>query len=799
MANETLAPDALLDSTGYTGGSLADIDEDPASPDGAWLTTSSNVSTICHTSFPTPSGSLTGQQSFRVLLRKTNHSTDPTFVVELYESNALVSTVIASTTLSSTTGQVFTGNFDASAVTNMANVECRVVGTPGGGNPGNRASVEVGAVAWDVQYSTGQSSSASTTISASLSASGSVIKAGSTTGSLSTDITTSSTADDKTIDSTLAIRQIATGQVSNGTATANLGASTAIDDVLVVVGVSNYFSLSSGFGPPSGGGAGTWTLHTTADLGTNNAHMRVWTKTCAQAGSQNITLDTISSEECGIAVFVMSGADTTDHLEDSASALFTGVSGTPSQHPAPSVTAETDGGILISAVITETFGGVGTYTPPTGMTENWDLTLPAPGDPNQWTGANKQLSASGATGTQTFNYSAGSVDGCGVSLIVRPAIVQVPAAGTTISATASLAGSASKDGLTAGGTSVGATVSATVDKTGLTTGSLGCTVGISATATKSGVTAGPLAANTALSGSAIKAGVTSSPVAIDLATSGDVTKTGETSALLATSLNISALVAKAGDATGALGVSLGIDGDASGSEQKTASASLSIDTSIGGVAQKTAQSVTPLVVSCALSGVASTGGSSNTSLVVDASVSGLAAKSAEPSGSIPITVGVSTTVSKTASSVTGLSVSAAVSGATSASEAKTASTQLALQVEGSGAVTKFGEATTAAAIGVSLAGVAGSLRDLTFTITSAGLGVIDVSSGAVVDPITSVGLDSRTASTAGLGSWTVSSAGVATQPDPVSGAVGVVKVEDVQMADLSPDVAVANVIQGVAI
>lgn len=156
MATETLQPDGLLDQTGLTG-ALADIDEDPGSPDANWLTTGSNTSTVCRVSFPAPSGSLTtgaGLQAFRALVRKTAQSTDPDVVMELWEAGALVSTLIAAQALSSTTGIVLTGTFDASSLAagNGQDVECRVTGTPGGGNPGNRASVEVGAVAWDVTY-----------------------------------------------------------------------------------------------------------------------------------------------------------------------------------------------------------------------------------------------------------------------------------------------------------------------------------------------------------------------------------------------------------------------------------------------------------------------------------------------------------------------------------------------------------------------------------------------------------------------------------------------------------------------
>ena len=156
MATERLAPDALLTQTGLTG-TLAAIDEDPDSPDASWLTTSNNTSTVCRVSFPTPTGAPTAGvdgQEFRVLLRKTNHSTNPTYTVDLYENGSLVTNLVGATTLSSTTGVVVSAPWNAASLgtANGSLVEVQVTGTPGGGSPGNRASVEVGAVEWNVTY-----------------------------------------------------------------------------------------------------------------------------------------------------------------------------------------------------------------------------------------------------------------------------------------------------------------------------------------------------------------------------------------------------------------------------------------------------------------------------------------------------------------------------------------------------------------------------------------------------------------------------------------------------------------------
>lgn len=159
MATESKYPDAIISATNLSGLVTA-VDEDPDAPDGNWLTApGNNNATNVRVSMPTPSGAPTigaGLQEFRVLVRKTNHSTNPTAVVELFETGGgtLLATVVASTTITSTVGQILSGTWDASLLgtPNGSSVEVQVAGTVGGGTPGNRASVEVGAIEWNVEF-----------------------------------------------------------------------------------------------------------------------------------------------------------------------------------------------------------------------------------------------------------------------------------------------------------------------------------------------------------------------------------------------------------------------------------------------------------------------------------------------------------------------------------------------------------------------------------------------------------------------------------------------------------------------
>jgi hypothetical protein len=172
MSLERQAPDALIGTSGYQGTpTLADVADDPDSPDGAWhVAANNNTSVETHCGFPTPSSGLTDGadlQEFRALVRRTGGSGTgtPTARVELWEAGSLVRAgdevnVISSTLLS------FTWN--ATEVSSPADVEIKVIGTKTGGSPQVRASVDVGAVEWNAEISaaasiaTGESSGAAT-------------------------------------------------------------------------------------------------------------------------------------------------------------------------------------------------------------------------------------------------------------------------------------------------------------------------------------------------------------------------------------------------------------------------------------------------------------------------------------------------------------------------------------------------------------------------------------------------------------------------------------------------------------
>ena len=157
MANERLAPDSILASSNLSG-SVADIDDDPDSPDASWLTTTEGGASDLRISFPTPSSDPAvgaDLQENRWQGRKNAAGgNDPTYSAELWENSALVSTLASGLTVSIATGIVGSATWNASllAAANGSNVELRLVQTGGHtGKPNNRRYLEIGAVEWNAE------------------------------------------------------------------------------------------------------------------------------------------------------------------------------------------------------------------------------------------------------------------------------------------------------------------------------------------------------------------------------------------------------------------------------------------------------------------------------------------------------------------------------------------------------------------------------------------------------------------------------------------------------------------------
>lgn len=157
MPTESKIPNAIISSTNYTG-SIADIQDDPDSPDSNWLVvTSVTHDSSVRVSFPTPSGRLQGGaalQTFKVYVAQSipSNSGIPACYIALWYDGVLIR---AGTPVNITGGgQLVSFTWDASELPSLtgADVECRVVIQRAGGSISVRNSVDVGAIEWNVVY-----------------------------------------------------------------------------------------------------------------------------------------------------------------------------------------------------------------------------------------------------------------------------------------------------------------------------------------------------------------------------------------------------------------------------------------------------------------------------------------------------------------------------------------------------------------------------------------------------------------------------------------------------------------------
>src|SRR3954468_22670368 len=204
--------------------------------------------------------------------------------------------------------------------------------------------------------------------------------------------------------STPVIRQAVAAAVENAVATVTLGAGTAVGDLLLIFHGNDFFTAAGMPTPTSSQTLNSKTLQATADQGSNQAHLKLWTAIVTVAGTQTVTGPVSSTEEVTCQVIVIDGStvDTANFIDN---AVTTGGSTTSStSHVAPAVSPVTADALLVcSAQSNGATGGVISYTPPGGMTEQTDVN---DGAFSAATTATLTLGASGTTGTKTFTCSA---------------------------------------------------------------------------------------------------------------------------------------------------------------------------------------------------------------------------------------------------------------------------------------------------------------------------------------------------------------------------------------------------------
>lgn len=186
-------------------------------------------------------------------------------------------------------------------------------------------------------------------------------------------------------------------------------------DLLVIIHCNDFYNLADMPTPTVGGSTTGVSAITngTADNGAGNGHIKSYTYAVPTTGDLTVavTETSVGDEEKALIVYVLSGADTTNKVEVAATAVTTT---SQASHPAPSVSPGASNDFLICHDNSGGGAGVTSYTPPTGMTETYDLNV---GSAMGTTGAVLQLAAAGATGTKSFT-PIGSSNYCLLTLAV---------------------------------------------------------------------------------------------------------------------------------------------------------------------------------------------------------------------------------------------------------------------------------------------------------------------------------------------------------------------------------------------
>jgi hypothetical protein len=156
MAQENLAPDAILTITDCSPNDVTYVQDDPDSPDANWIVAdNNNVAPFLSLSFPTPVGTLTGGanvQTVQVLVRQFDEGQSGTPRVDIDVIDGTDDDIvghIGSPNNVPTGGVLFNITFNADEVIDPANLRVEITATKTGGGPGARNTVDIGAVQWE--------------------------------------------------------------------------------------------------------------------------------------------------------------------------------------------------------------------------------------------------------------------------------------------------------------------------------------------------------------------------------------------------------------------------------------------------------------------------------------------------------------------------------------------------------------------------------------------------------------------------------------------------------------------------
>lgn len=147
--NGALAATETIWASSHITGTFTNPNNALNATDAVWAgQLNTNVSQTSRWAMGNPSSTITSTQTINIIARKGSNSGTPTIALNLYENGTLVQSIAGATSITSTTGQTVTGTFNASAITNPANVEIEVVMTAAGGNASTRNSAQIDSIEW---------------------------------------------------------------------------------------------------------------------------------------------------------------------------------------------------------------------------------------------------------------------------------------------------------------------------------------------------------------------------------------------------------------------------------------------------------------------------------------------------------------------------------------------------------------------------------------------------------------------------------------------------------------------------
>ena len=147
---ERLPLDAVISAGVFTGATVANLQDDPDSPDANWATSPTDSDPVLYVSFPDTEGvALTASQDFRVLVRKngTTLTVHPTARIELWEDGSFVRAGPNTSVTSGMTPIVLSFAWVPSEVGDLSLVELKVV-VVHATQILLTSSIDVGAVSW---------------------------------------------------------------------------------------------------------------------------------------------------------------------------------------------------------------------------------------------------------------------------------------------------------------------------------------------------------------------------------------------------------------------------------------------------------------------------------------------------------------------------------------------------------------------------------------------------------------------------------------------------------------------------